>query len=72
MQVEVALEEVLNAYEGWGPEVTNLLGCMEKPTKWSINVVYPPIPPEKWVKDRVAVLGDAVSGSYSSIWAILT
>jgi salicylate hydroxylase len=57
---DVTLEEVLSAYEGYGPEVTTLLSCARNPTKWNINVVYPHIPPEKWVKDRVAILGDAV------------
>ena len=58
---QVTREEVLEAYKGWGPEVTNLLSCMENPTKWSISVVYPPIKSENWTKGRVAVLGDAVS-----------
>lgn len=53
--------EVLAFYEGWGPEVRNLLSCAENPSKWSINVVYPPLGPEKWARGNVAVLGDAVS-----------
>ena len=59
---KVSVEEVLAAYEGWGPEVRDLLGCAENPTKWTINVVYPPIPPEKWVRGPVAILGDAAHG----------
>lgn len=57
----VTREEVLGAYEGWGPEVMNLLSCMENPTKWSISVVYPLIKLENWTRGRVAILGDAVS-----------
>ncbi|KIP02135.1 hypothetical protein PHLGIDRAFT_112385 [Phlebiopsis gigantea 11061_1 CR5-6] len=58
----VTTEEVLASYEGWGPEVTNLLSCMDDPTKWSINVVYPPIQPENWSRGPVTILGDAAHG----------
>ena len=57
----VTTAEVLAAYEGWGPEVTSLLSCMDNPTKWSISVVYPPIRAENWTRGPVAILGDAVS-----------
>ena len=59
---KVTVEEVLAAYDGWGPEVRNLLGCAENPTKWTINVVYPHISAEKWVRGRVTILGDAAHG----------
>lgn len=59
---QVTKEEVLNAYKGWGPEVTNLLSCMDSPTKWSISVVYPPIKSENWTRGPVAILGDAAHG----------
>ena len=55
--------EVLAAYDGWGPEVTNLLACMDNPTKWNISVVYPHIPVQQWTRGPVAILGDAVSSS---------
>lgn len=55
------MEDVLIPYQGWGSEITNLLSCAENPGKWEINVVYPALAPEKWVKGRVAILGDAVS-----------
>lgn len=58
----VSTEHVLATYEGWGPEVRNLLSCGDNPTRWTINVVYPPIPPEKWVRGPVAILGDAAHG----------
>ena len=54
-------EELLKAYEGWGPEMTNLLSCVEETAKWDIDVVYPPIEAEGWAKGSVAILGDAVS-----------
>ena len=53
-------EEVLAAYDGWGPEVTNLLSCMDNPTKWNISVVYPHIKAEDWTRGPVTILGDAV------------
>ncbi|EKM53768.1 uncharacterized protein PHACADRAFT_260263 [Phanerochaete carnosa HHB-10118-sp] len=58
----VATSEVLAAYRGWGPEVTNLLSCAEKLGKWEINVVCPAIAPGKWTRGRVAILGDAAHG----------
>ena len=58
----MAVETVLAAYDGWGPEVRSLLGCAENLTQWSLDVVHPPISPEKWVRGRVAILGDAAHG----------
>ncbi|KIP03927.1 hypothetical protein PHLGIDRAFT_495217 [Phlebiopsis gigantea 11061_1 CR5-6] len=52
-------EELLAMYADWGSEVRKLLACGEGVTKWNINVVYPHLPPEKWTKGRVAILGDA-------------
>lgn len=54
-------DELLQTYEGWGPDVHKLLSCAEGVTKWNINVVYPHLRPEQWTKGRVAILGDAVS-----------
>lgn len=52
-------DELKKVYEGWGPDVSILLDCMpEKPSKWSIHVLYPPL--ESYTKGRVALLGDAV------------
>ncbi|KAI0361038.1 FAD/NAD-P-binding domain-containing protein [Trametes cingulata] len=54
----VSRDEVKQVYEGWGPDIAALLECMpEKPSKWSINVVHPPL--ESYAKKRVALLGDA-------------
>ncbi|KAI0347664.1 FAD/NAD-P-binding domain-containing protein [Trametopsis cervina] len=58
--VPVTKEELLHEYEGWGPDVINLLSCIEQPNKWYINVVYPPL--ETYVNDRIALLGDAAHG----------
>lgn len=55
------MEEILAQYEGWGPDVVNLLKCIKQPNKWYINVVDPPL--ESYVKGRVALVGDAVSVS---------
>ena len=59
--VEAVSKDVLfKEYEGWGPDVEALLQCMpEKPGKWSIHVVHPPV--ESFAKGRIALLGDAVS-----------
>ncbi|CDO70374.1 hypothetical protein BN946_scf184999.g14 [Trametes cinnabarina] len=54
----VTREEVKQVYEGWGPDVAIVVDNMpEKPSKWTINVVYPPI--KNYAKGRVALLGDA-------------
>ncbi|RPD65133.1 FAD/NAD(P)-binding domain-containing protein [Lentinus tigrinus ALCF2SS1-6] len=57
--VEAVNKDVLfKEYEGWGPDVEALLKCMpDKPGKWSIHVVHPPL--ESYVKGRIALLGDA-------------
>ncbi|KAH9897890.1 FAD/NAD-P-binding domain-containing protein [Cubamyces lactineus] len=58
---QVSRDEVKKVYEGMGPDVTVLLEHMpERPSKWSIHVVHPPL--ESYAKGRVAVLGDAAHG----------
>ena len=52
-------EELLKAYAGWGSDALGLLSCIHNPDKWVINVVYPALP--SYARDKVAVLGDAVS-----------
>ena len=51
-------EQLLEAYEGFGDDALALLSCMENPSRWDLNVVYPGLP--SYVKGRVALLGDAV------------
>ncbi|TBU25307.1 FAD/NAD(P)-binding domain-containing protein [Dichomitus squalens] len=54
----VPKEEMEKEYEGWGPDIAALLKCMpEKPSKWSIHVVHPPL--DSFVKDQVVLIGDA-------------
>ncbi len=56
----VSKNVLFKEYEGWGPDVEALLKCMpDKPGKWSIHVVHPPL--ESYAKGRIALLGDAVS-----------
>ncbi|TCD64571.1 hypothetical protein EIP91_003898 [Steccherinum ochraceum] len=50
-------EQLLEEYEGWGSDVTKILGCIQSSSKWHIHVVHPPLP--QYVKGRVALLGDA-------------
>ncbi|KZP04830.1 FAD/NAD(P)-binding domain-containing protein [Athelia psychrophila] len=54
--VDVPKEELLQQYEGWEPEVMAVLECIEKPSKWAINVVRPP---STYVSGHVAILGDS-------------
>ncbi|KAI8981132.1 FAD/NAD-P-binding domain-containing protein [Trametes punicea] len=58
---QVSRDEVKRVYQGWGPDVAILLDNMpEKPSKWSIHVVHPPL--DSYAKGRVALLGDAAHG----------
>ncbi|KAH9858330.1 FAD/NAD-P-binding domain-containing protein [Lenzites betulinus] len=58
---EVSKDELKGVYEGWGPDIAAILECMpEKPSKWSIHVVHPPL--DTYVKGLVALLGDAAHG----------
>lgn len=54
----VTEQELLQEFEGWGEDVTALLGCIRNPSKWSIHAVYPP--PESYVNGNIALIGDAV------------
>ncbi|KAF7975798.1 hypothetical protein HWV62_8475 [Athelia sp. TMB] len=53
---DVPKEELLQAYAGWEPEVTALLECVDKPSKWAIHAVKPL---STFVSGRVALLGDS-------------
>lgn len=57
--VPVDTEALVKEYQGWGNEVTTLLSCAKEPSKWIIDVVYPPL--QTYVKGRIALLGDSVS-----------
>ena len=53
-------EELLSYFpeSDFAPEIRNLLKCIEKPTKWYMNIVHPHL--DTYSKGRVALLGDAV------------
>ena len=56
--------ELLNEFEDFGSDIRSVLGCMERPLKWYINVVYPHL--SSYTKGHVALLGDAVHQYLSS------
>ncbi|KAG2159372.1 uncharacterized protein EDB93DRAFT_1115345 [Suillus bovinus] len=52
----VSLEEVLEAYQDFEPDVKHLLNCLENPSRWALHVVNKlPL----FTSDRVALMGDA-------------
>ncbi|TDL26535.1 salicylate hydroxylase [Rickenella mellea] len=53
---EVPQSELLEQYAGWEKEVTDLLKCIEKPSRWAIDTVGP-LPTFNF--GRVVLLGDA-------------
>ncbi|KZP07956.1 FAD/NAD(P)-binding domain-containing protein [Athelia psychrophila] len=54
--VDVPKEELLQQYEGWEPEVTAVLECVDKPSRWAINVARQM---STYASGRVAILGDS-------------
>lgn len=70
--VAVTKEQLLKEYEGWGSDVLALLTCIEKPDKWYISIVHPPL--KSYVRGGVALLGDAVSKSLvlCERWLLMT
>ncbi|RPD82203.1 FAD/NAD-P-binding domain-containing protein [Lentinus tigrinus ALCF2SS1-7] len=58
---DVPRDELQKDFDGWGPDVSILLGLMpEKVSRWSLHVVHPPL--ENYTRGRVALLGDAAHG----------
>jgi len=55
----VPTDEVLQAFEGWGKDITSILQHVKEPSRWAIHTVYPPL--ESYVRGRVVLIGDAVS-----------
>ncbi|KAI0318091.1 hypothetical protein OF83DRAFT_1083140 [Amylostereum chailletii] len=57
---EVTQKELLDQYEGWGEDALIMLKCIERPSRWSVHGIYPPL--KTFVKGNVALLGDAAHG----------
>ncbi|OAX30898.1 FAD/NAD(P)-binding domain-containing protein, partial [Rhizopogon vinicolor AM-OR11-026] len=53
-------QELLEAFDDCGPEVKKILSLIEKPSKWAIHSVDPPL--EKFSRGSVALIGDAAHG----------
>lgn len=54
----VSNKELMDHYEDFGSKIRAVMGCIDKPNKWYINVVYPHL--KTYVRGKVALLGDAV------------
>jgi len=53
---ECSPQELLACYEGWEPEVGDLLECIDNPTKWALHHLNPlPL----YVVNNVVLVGDA-------------
>ncbi|KAF7294726.1 Salicylate hydroxylase [Mycena indigotica] len=52
-------QELLDRYEGWGPDVMIILKQLKTPNKWYIHTLAPL---ETFVKGKVALIGDAAHG----------
>ncbi|KIM88945.1 hypothetical protein PILCRDRAFT_245641 [Piloderma croceum F 1598] len=53
----VSKQDLLDEFSGWGSDVMALLGCIQKPSKWSLHAVYPPL--ETYVSGNIALIGDS-------------
>ncbi|KAF8913251.1 FAD/NAD(P)-binding domain-containing protein [Gymnopilus junonius] len=56
----VPARELLECYQGWGPDVVTILKSIKNPSRWSIHTLYPPLP--TFVSGRIALVGDAAHG----------
>jgi len=50
-------EELLREYEGWGPQVQDILKNITRPSKWTLYALQPPL--ETFVRENVVLVGDA-------------
>lgn len=61
----VAKQELIETFEtrGWGADsdAIKLLNCMDKPSRWSIHTVEPPLSSYVDAERGIALIGDAVS-----------
>jgi salicylate hydroxylase len=55
----ITREELEETFADWGDDIKIMIKHVQNPTKWHMHVVHPPL--EHYVKDRVALVGDAVS-----------
>ena len=54
-------QELQDAFKDWGNDARRILTYVTTPSRYSIHTVDPPL--ESYVKDRVVIVGDAVSFS---------
>lgn len=54
----VPQQELLEKFQDWGNDATLILKRMNKPSRWSIHTLYPPL--KSFVYGRVVLIGDAV------------
>ena len=53
---EVELGEAVDAFKGWHPAVTEMVGAVEHKVRWGLFAVHPLL---RWCRGRVVLLGDA-------------
>jgi salicylate hydroxylase len=53
---ECAVGDAVDAYAGWHPAVTEMVGATEVGTRWALHDLAPL---ERWHTDRVVLIGDA-------------
>lgn len=57
---QASTQELLEVFDDCGPEVKKLLSLIEKPKKWAIHSVDPPL--DNFSRGSVALIGDAAHG----------
>ncbi|KAN0064607.1 hypothetical protein ACQY0O_002236 [Thecaphora frezii] len=57
---ETSQEDLLNDFAGWDENILNMLKCIERPTKWALHQLIPPL--GSYTNGRVIVGGDAAHG----------
>ena len=55
----VPAQELQDAFKDWGNDPRKILSYVTNPSRYSIHTVDPPL--ESYVKNRVVIVGDAVS-----------
>ncbi|KAJ7702236.1 hypothetical protein B0H17DRAFT_1043345 [Mycena rosella] len=55
----VPQQEVLDKYEGWGPDVMIMLNHLKNPSKWFIHSLTPL---QTFIRGKIALVGDAAHG----------